>query len=206
MSLRVRIRFGFPLTWIKNTRQFPCNLDCKLSIVFETIDINVNTESESVMALSSKLENYLQNRNIDYQVTTHVHSDHSMETAEKAHVHGDALAKGVLVKDGSDFLLVVLPADYVVEVGSLKNLLGREVEIADEATLGEVFIDCELGAVPPIGMAFGLKTIWDPTSSLGKEDEVFFEAGDHRSLVRVSGEQFHELMAPADRGHFSHHI
>ena len=158
------------------------------------------------MAISSKLETYLQSQSIDYQVTTHPHSEHSMETAEKAHVHGDALAKGVLVKDDRDFLLVVVPADYVVEIGSLRKLLGREVAMVDEAALGDVFGDCELGAVPPIGMAFGLKTIWDPTSSLGKEDEVFFEAGDHRSLVRVSGEQFHELMAPAERGHFSHHI
>lgn len=158
------------------------------------------------MAISSKLESFLQSRNIEYQVTTHPHSEYSMETAEKAHVHGDALAKGVLVKDDNGYLMVVVPSDYVVELRSLQKLLGREVAMVDEATLGEVFSDCELGAVPPIGMAFGLKTIWDPTSSLGKEDEVFFEAGDHRSLVRMSGMQFHELMASAERGHFSHHI
>jgi Ala-tRNA(Pro) deacylase len=55
-------------------------------------------------------------------------------------------------------------------------------------------------------MAYGIKTIWDPKSSLGKQDEVFFEAGDHQSLVRMIGVQFHELMAPAERGEFSHHI
>ena len=54
--------------------------------------------------------------------------------------------------------------------------------------------------------AYGIKTIWDPESSLGKLDEVFFEAGDHQTLVRVSGVQFHELMAPAERGRFSHHV
>jgi Ala-tRNA(Pro) deacylase len=55
-------------------------------------------------------------------------------------------------------------------------------------------------------MAYGVKTIWDPKSSLGKLDEVFFEAGDHQTLVQMSGVQFHELMAPAERGVFSHHI
>lgn len=78
--------------------------------------------------------------------------------------------------------------------------------MVEEATLEEVFSDCEPGAVPPIGMAYGIKTIWDPQSSLGNQNEVFFEAGDHQSLVRMSGEQFHELMAPAERGKFSHHI
>ena len=63
-----------------------------------------------------------------------------------------------------------------------------------------------LRIIVPVGVAYGIKTLWDPESSLGKLDEVYFEAGDHQTLVRVSGMQFHELMAPAERGKFSHHI
>ena len=163
-------------------------------------------ESEGIMTIASKLENYLQQREVEYQVVAHPHSEYSMETAEKAHVHGDALAKGVLVKDDDGYLLVVVPADYHIELESLHKLLGQEVAMVGEATLEEIFSDCELGAVPPIGMAYGVKTIWDPKSSLGELDEVFFEAGDHQSLVRMSGVQFHELMAPAERGEFSHHV
>jgi len=163
-------------------------------------------ESGDIMTIASNLENYLQKQQVKYKLVTHPHSEYSMETAEKAHVHGDALAKGVLVKDDDGYLLVVLPADYLIEMETLHKLLGQAVAMVDEATLAEIFSDCELGAVPPIGMAYGIKTIWDPKSSLGKRDEVFFEAGDHQSLVRVSGVQFHELMAPADRGEFSHHM
>ncbi|MCP4469526.1 MAG: YbaK/EbsC family protein [Gammaproteobacteria bacterium] len=158
------------------------------------------------MAIASKLENYLHQREIEYQLVTHSHSEYSMETAAKAHVHGDALVKGVLAKDDDGYLLVVLPADYHIELESLHKLLGQEVAMVSEATLAEVFNDCELGAVPPIGMTYGIKTMWDPKSSLGKQDEVFFEAADHQCLVRMSGVQFHELMAPAERGEFSHHI
>ncbi len=158
------------------------------------------------MAIATKLENYLRQREVEYKLVTHPRSEYSMETAEKAHVHGDALAKGVLVKDEDGYVLVVLPSDYHVELESLHKLLGQEVEMVDEANLAEVFNDCELGAIPPVGMAYGVKTLWDPTSSLGRLEEVFFEAGDHESLVRVSGVQFHELMAPAERGKFSHHI
>ncbi|MEJ1334927.1 MAG: YbaK/EbsC family protein, partial [Candidatus Sedimenticola sp. (ex Thyasira tokunagai)] len=152
------------------------------------------------MAIASQLEKYLQQREVEYQVVAHPHSEYSMETAAKAHVHGDALAKGVLVKDDDGYLLVVVPADYHIELDSLHKLLRQEVAMVGEATLGEVFSDCELGAVPPVGMAYGIKTVWDPKSSLGKLSEIFFEAGDHQSLLRMSGEQFHELMAPAERG------
>ena len=158
------------------------------------------------MKIASKLEDYLRQQEIKYRVVTHPHSEYSMETAEKAHVPGDALAKGVLVKDDDGYLLVVLPADFHIELESLQRLLGQQVKMVDEAAVVKVFADCEPGAVPPVGMAYGIKTIWDPESSLGKLDEVFFEAGDHQTLVRVSGVQFHELMAPAERGRFSHHI
>ena len=158
------------------------------------------------MAIAKKLETYLRQRGVEYRLVTHPHSAHSMETAEKAHVPGDALAKGVLVKENDDYLLVVLPADYHIELETLRKLLKQEVAMVDEPNLGDVFDDCELGAVPPVGMAYGVRTIWDPTSSLGKLDEVFFEAGDHQGLVQISGVQFHELMAPAERGEFSHHI
>ena len=158
------------------------------------------------MSIANKLEAYLQQQNVRYEVVTHPHSSYSMETAEMAHVPGDALAKGVLVVDEAGYLLMVLPADYEIELETLHKMLQQEVGLVKEATLAEVFDDCELGAVPPIGMAYGIKTIWDPKSSLGKQDEVYFEAGDHDSLVRVSGEQFHELMADAERGEFSHHI
>jgi Ala-tRNA(Pro) deacylase len=130
-----------------------------------------------------------------------------MESAEEAHVAGDALAKGVLVATANDgYRLVVVPSDYHIDLPSLHKLLQQEVELATEAELGQCFPDCEVGAVPPIGMAYGIKTLWDPDSSLGKLDKICFEAGDHEHLVQVSGRHFHELMAPAERGEFSHHI
>ncbi len=158
------------------------------------------------MAIANRLEKYLREQGVKYKLVTHPHSEYSMQTAEKAHVPGDALAKGVLVKDDDEYLLVVLPADYHIELDSLKKLLNQNVAMVDEVTLGVVFSDCEVGAVPPIGMAYGIKTIWDPKSSLGDLEQVYFEAGDHQNLVKISGVQFHELMASAERGEFSHHI
>jgi len=88
----------------------------------------------------------------------------------------------------------------------LHSMLQQEVGLATESEVKKLFSDCEPGAVPPIGSAYGIKTIWDPHTSLGRLDEVYFEAGDHEHLVHVSGEQFHELMAPATRGVFSRHL
>ena len=139
------------------------------------------------MAISNKLRLYLKQHDVKYRLVKHPHSTSSMESAEKAHVPGDALAKGILVKEEGEYLMVVLPSDYYVELDTLHKLLGKEVEMAEEAELIGLLPDCELGAVPAIGPIFGIKTMWDPNTSLGKEDQVYFEAGDHEHLVKVSG-------------------
>ena len=158
------------------------------------------------MSISKTLRKYLVAHEVKIKLITHSPTGSSMESAEQAHVSGDALAKGVLVKDDEGYLLVVVPTDYHVDLDSLRRFLGQPVELATEEEIGSLFPDCELGAVPPLGHAYGIKTIWDPNTTLGKEKQVYFEAGDHVHLVRVSGRKFHELMAPADRGEFSYHV
>lgn len=158
------------------------------------------------MAIANTLKTYLQQHDIEYELIVHPHTGSSMETAEKAHICGDALAKGVLVKDENEFLLVVLPSDDHIELYTLRKLLDKNVELAAEDDVAELFPDCEVGAIPPIGSAYKVNAIWDNSSSLGEQDEVYFESGDHQHLVRVTGKQFHELLTTAERGEFSHHI
>ena len=158
------------------------------------------------MAIAKTLEQQLRNKGIDYELVSHPHSESSMETAEHAHVPGDALAKGLVLRDELGLLLVVVPADYYVELDTLNNRMKRKLAFVSEEELGDIFSDCEPGAVPPIGSAYSIETVWDPEASLGVQDHVYFEAGDHSTLVRVTGEHFHELMAESDRAHFSHHI
>ena len=61
-----------------------------------------------------------------------------------------------------------------------------------------------LGAVPPTGPAYDLETLVD--EELDKQPEVYFESGDHRTLVHVTGDGFQRLMSEAQHTLFSHHV
>lgn len=158
------------------------------------------------MSIANKLYHYLKTKGSDYTLRGHPHSASSMETAESAQIPGDALAKGVVLQDANGPLLVVVPSDYHVELDTLNALLERQLEFATETDLARLFPDCEVGAVPPIGAAYGVATVWDPQGCLAGQDYVYFEAGDHATLVRVSAAHFRELLADARQAHFSHHI
>jgi Ala-tRNA(Pro) deacylase len=158
------------------------------------------------MTISATVQRYLQDRSVSYEVLTHPLTGCSSETAQLAHVSGDRIAKTVVLRDGNaadGYLLAVLPASHHLSLELLQSWLGRAVALASEQEIGRLFPDCELGAIPPLGEAYGLDVVLD--DSLAGVDEVCFEGGDHRTLVRVSGEQFRQLTSGARHGRFSSH-
>jgi len=149
------------------------------------------------MAIAASLKTYLAQQSAVYETVAHPHSDSSLTTASVAHVPADRLAKAVIVKDGDSYAMVVVPSDHHLHLGRLHHHLGDEVGLATEAELAALFPDCELGAIPPLGAAYGLRTLVD--DGLTAQAEVFFESGDHLNLVKVSGEQFLALLGDAER-------
>lgn len=156
------------------------------------------------MGIAITLKQYLTNRNINYSECAHASTETALESAHAAHVAGDVVVKAVLLSDGREFLLAALPADSRLEINHVCDLMGQDYELATEEEVSEVFDDCAVGAIPPTGDAYGLKTIWD--DSLGKPEGVYLEAGDHKTLLRLQREEFLRLMAGSEHTTISHPI
>lgn len=154
------------------------------------------------MAIAITLEQYLSTKGIDYQTLAHPRTMSSSQTAEVSHIPGARLAKAVLLKEGKEsYLLAVLPASHHIRLDALRDWLGRPVELATEEEIEALFADCDIGAVPAVGGAYGLDVVMD--ESLSGDDDVYFEAGDHATIVRVRAETFEKLMSNARHGQFS---
>lgn len=77
--------------------------------------------------------------------------------------------------------------------------LQQPVGLASEAEIATVFTDCALDAIPPVAGAYGLQAVMD--DSLEGFDDIYFESGDHRTLLRLNGREFHRLMADVPHAH-----
>ena len=55
--------------------------------------------------------------------------------------------------------------------------------------------------MPPVGTAYGLRAVVDEI--LDGQDDIYFEGGDHRTLVHVTGAQFQRLMEKVPHERFS---
>ncbi|MGB5716597.1 MAG: YbaK/EbsC family protein [Gammaproteobacteria bacterium] len=114
----------------------------------------------------------------------------------------DHIAKAVIVKDAAGYAMVVVPAGNWVEVEHLRKELKRDFHLATEDELAKLFSDCEAGAVPPLGLAYGIETFLD--QALTSLANVYFEACDHEQLVRTTGEDFRTLLGGVRHGYYNH--
>jgi Ala-tRNA(Pro) deacylase len=124
-----------------------------------------------------------------------------LQSADANRIPPDRIAKAVVLKGGDGLMLAVLPASRQIQFGELRRQLGQHVDIANEEQIETLFLDCESGAVPALGAAYGLKVIVD--DSLAHQSEIYIEGGDHSSLVHLSGPTFRELMSDARHAGFA---
>ena len=153
------------------------------------------------MAMAGTLAGRLSRMNSRFDIIRHPYSLSSMATAHAAHVPGHRLAKTLLLEDEGGYVAAVIPSNHHLQLSAIRDMTGRKLVLAHEDEIREVFKDCDLGAIPPCAMSYGMQTYVD--ESLFEEPEVWFEAGDHLELVHMDRDQFMMLMEDAQRGKFS---
>lgn len=155
------------------------------------------------MPIAQTLQRYLADKHADYQLVAHEPTNSSMRTAQACHIPGDRLAKGVLLRDDTGYALAVLPASHHIRLAELQKQFGDDVVLASEREIVDLFEDCVRGAIPALGECYGLDLLVD--DSIEEQPEIYFEGGDHVTLIRMSHAQFAKLTAQARHGCFSVH-
>ena len=147
---------------------------------------------------------FLDKSAVRYEVTEHPPAFTAQQMAAAAHEPGQYVAKPVVVKADGEYMMCVLPACYKIDMGALKSQLGvKSVELAKEKEIGKIFDDCELGAEPPFGNLYDLRTIMDKT--LENDDYITFQAGTHEKAIRISMDDYQKLVEPQVL-EFSYHV
>ena len=154
------------------------------------------------MGVAATVENYLKAKQINFTLLEHAYCVGSYNTARIARIDDHCLVKGVLLRDEDfHYTLCVLPTRNKILRHTLNQIFDRHMELVDEEELAQIFKDCEEGAVPALGGAYGLDVIWD--EELMGVEELYIEAGDHRHLIRLQQPDFIQLMQDHLHDHFS---
>jgi Ala-tRNA(Pro) deacylase len=142
-----------------------------------------------------KLIDYLDDHDKKYVVVKHSPAFTAQEVAASAHIPGKEMVKTVMVKADGEMKMVVLPSTHDVDFDEIKDALNvDEVELATELEFENMFPDCELGAMPPFGNFYDMETL--VAEALTEDEEIAFNAGTHKELVKMNYNDFEELVNP----------
>lgn len=141
---------------------------------------------------------------VPYDVLPHREAFTARRVAETTHVSGRLLAKPVLIREkGGTYTMAVVSAGELVDLAAIAHNTGRRGgHLAGEVELARLFPDCEVGAMPPAGQIYGIPTYLD--EDLRRHEFIFFQAGNHREVVRMKLSDLERAAGPF-AGEFSLH-
>lgn len=147
------------------------------------------------MSVNARLRELLDTRRIPYSIEEHDVAYTAQEVAALTHIKGKEMVKSVvLVADGRHVLCAV-PATRRIDFTMLKQLLGaKSVRLAEEKEFATDFPDCELGAMPPLGELYEVQLL--AAEPIKSDDEVAFNAGTHREVIRMNRADWESLARP----------
>jgi len=147
------------------------------------------------VAVAPEVRQLLDEHRIEHEVLHHPEAYTALEEAEVSHVSGHSWAKTVVFLTGEgEPIMAVLPASTAVDPERLEALVGAGLHLADEDAVRRLYPSCEPGGMPPLGNLYGQRVFVD--QRLADQDEIVFNAGDHRDAVRMRYDDFFWLTQP----------
>ncbi|MEW6231577.1 MAG: YbaK/EbsC family protein [Chloroflexota bacterium] len=147
------------------------------------------------MNCKERLEKYLRDNGVSFQTMLHPTAYTAQEVAAAQHIPGKQVAKVVMAKADDRMVMLVLPAPSRIDFDKLKGLLEvKDVRLAKEEEFGDIFPDCNLGAMPPFGNLYDIPVYVD--TSLTEDLEIVFQAGTHRDTMKIRYADYARLVNP----------
>ncbi len=147
------------------------------------------------MPVLKRLQSYLDTNKIPYELLSHPKAYTAHDLAETTHVPGYLVAKVVVVKADGYFVMTVLPSTWRVDLKRLREALdARDLRLATEAEIANIFPDCQVGAMPPFGNLYGIEVYVDQL--LSEDESIVFEAGTYVGAMKLRYKDFAALVRP----------
>ncbi|MEM9101811.1 MAG: HDOD domain-containing protein [Pseudomonadota bacterium] len=139
--------------------------------------------------IPSKIKNYLEQENIDYQVFEHEGGESIYQIAQSHGIPDNEVARAILLEENGLKVLAIIPASHMLDFKTLcDNFKSSFSPIPLDSEKVNVFSGCEPGCRPPFPALFGLSGVVDIDEF--NSDYIYLEPGTTQCLIRVSKSDF----------------
>ena len=147
------------------------------------------------MECRERLEHYLREEGVPFEVMAHDLAYTMQEVAATLHISGKQVAKVVIVKAGESLVMFAIPAASRLNLAQVREELGTEkAKLAKESEFAGTFPDCAPGAMPPFGNLYDVPVYVD--QELAQRGKIVFRVGTHEDTMKVAYADFARLAQP----------
>ncbi|MCS5708050.1 HDOD domain-containing protein [Candidatus Berkiella cookevillensis] len=144
---------------------------------------------------------YLDGLALSYEVIEHAETRSLEQAAQLCAIPRTELLRTVILSEEHGALMAILPCNRLLDFSVLCKTLNRDLAPAQYESLQLIFKECEANSYPPLPDYFEMDAILDK-SILSLED-VYFEPGNHHTLIKMTRQDFLSLLHNAWQGDFS---
>ncbi len=141
-----------------------------------------------------RVSEFLAEQQVHFETMMHAPAFTATRLAKFLQVPGKQVVKSVLLASSNGFLVAVLPATLRVNLDVVTHHFETPVRLATEKELGDLFRDCEHGALTPFGRLYGMTTLLD--AGIAPETAIFFESQRHFLAIRMICKDFERIERP----------
>ena len=147
------------------------------------------------MTCKERLEAYLREQQVPYEVQHHRIAYTAQDVATIEHVPNVLMAKVVMVFADGKLTMLVLPASHRVDLTRVGPATeAKEVFLAGEREIAAAFPDCDVGAMPPFGNLYDIPVYVDRL--LAEDETIVFQAGTHTDTICMTYADYARLVRP----------
>jgi len=167
------------------------------------------------MAVSKKIISFLEKNKVKYEILKHRTVYTAFDKAKTLKIPEKMVGKTLVLKTDGKLAMVLIPANKNLDLQKFKKLAkalpaaclpdrqGRQVkkiDFASERLIKNKFKGVKVGAIPPFGNLWGLRTFID--NSLMREKEIILNGGDYSFSIKLKSKEIKKLVPDSIFGNF----
>ncbi len=146
------------------------------------------------MHFPSNLKKLLDTKQINYSLTMYTNDNFENNAFRDHHLRNSNAARSVLLEDGQGKVLALVPANCILDLNRLCQLLGRELKAVSPAEIETMASSKGLDVIPAIPNINGLETVIDDRL-VNSENPVLLDSGKSPHLLEIDHNALESLMS-----------
>lgn len=141
------------------------------------------------------LAQQLQKCGVRFETILHEPAFDAQRLAHAVHVSGENIAKTVLLRVDKGYAIAVLQATHQIDLEKVRRAVAaHHVALATEVEFFNLFPGCEMGAPPPFGSLYDMRTFVD--RSLAEDEEIIFKGATNDEAIRMKFHDYADFEEP----------